>query len=52
MAKAKKKRADHYEKPLKIHGSFDDVIKVMVTNPDAPKPKPVKPPKKAVKKKK
>jgi hypothetical protein len=39
MAKAKKKRAKHYEKPLKIQGSFADVIKVSVTNPDKPKEK-------------
>jgi hypothetical protein len=45
MAKAKKQRAKHYDKPLKIHGTFDDIIKLSVTNPDAPKPKPVKPPK-------
>jgi hypothetical protein len=46
MAKAKKKRVDHYDKPLKIYGTFDEVIKVAMTNPDAPKPKPIKPPKK------
>jgi hypothetical protein len=47
MAKAKKKRQDKYDNNLAINGSFDDVIKVSVTpsNP-APKPKPVKPPKK------
>ncbi|MGB8193109.1 MAG: hypothetical protein WCF67_14370 [Chitinophagaceae bacterium] len=28
MAKAKKKRADKYEKKLKISGSFEDVIKL------------------------
>jgi hypothetical protein len=28
MAKAKKKRADKYEKKLKIGGSFEDVIKL------------------------
>jgi hypothetical protein len=44
MAKAKKKRADKYDSKLAINGSFEDVIKVMVTpgNP-APAPKPVKP---------
>ena len=31
MAKEKKKRADNYEPPLKIHGTFLDVIKVSVT---------------------
>jgi hypothetical protein len=30
MAKAKKKRADKYEKKLKISGSFEDVVKVSV----------------------
>lgn len=39
MAKAKKKRAEHYEKPLKIEGGFGDVIKVAMTNPDKPKEK-------------
>jgi hypothetical protein len=42
MAKAKKQRAKTYEKPLKIHGTFSDVIKVMVSNPDKPKEKAVK----------
>lgn len=36
MAKAKKERADKYEKPLKIKGSFGDVIKVAMSNPDKP----------------
>jgi hypothetical protein len=36
MAKAKKKRASKYEKPLKIHGSFDEVIKLSAT-PDEKK---------------
>ena len=31
MAKAKKKRADKYDSKLAINGSFEDVIKVMVT---------------------
>lgn len=46
MAKAKKKRADTYEKPVKIQGTFGDVIKVAMANPDKPKEKSVKPPKK------
>lgn len=32
MAKAKKQRADKYEKPLKIEGTFGDVIKVAMSN--------------------
>ena len=47
MAKAKKQRAENYEKPLKIEGAFGDVIKVAMTNPD----KPTQPVKKAAKKK-
>ena len=39
MAKSKKKRAEHYERPLKIEGGFGDVIKVAVTNPDKAKEK-------------
>jgi hypothetical protein len=39
MTKAMKKRADHYEKAVKIQGGFADVIKVAVTNPDKPKEK-------------
>jgi hypothetical protein len=31
MAKAKKKRASKYDEKLAINGSFEDVIKVMVT---------------------
>jgi hypothetical protein len=31
MAKAKKKRADKYDTKLAINGSFEEVIKVMVT---------------------
>ena len=31
MAKLKKKRADKYDSKLAINGSFEDVIKVMVT---------------------
>lgn len=46
MAKAKKKRADKYDSKLAINGSFEDVIKVMVSSNPAPKPKPVKPKKK------
>jgi len=38
MAKAKKKRADKYDSKLVINGSFEDVIKVMVT-PGKPEPK-------------
>jgi hypothetical protein len=34
MAKAKKKRAEHYDKPLKIEGSFNDVIKVAMQQPE------------------
>lgn len=41
MAKAKKKRADKYDTKLAINGSFEDVIKVMVT-PQKPEPKPAK----------
>jgi hypothetical protein len=37
-----KTRAKNYDPKLKIHGSFEDVIKVMVTNPDKPKEKAVK----------
>ncbi|HET9746707.1 MAG TPA: hypothetical protein VFP97_13420 [Chitinophagaceae bacterium] len=42
MAKAKKQRAKNYDPKLKIHGSFADVIKVSVNNPDKPKEKAVK----------
>lgn len=49
MAKAKKKRAEHYDPPLAIKGTFGDVIKVSMTNPDKPKAKPA--PKKQAKKK-
>jgi hypothetical protein len=41
MAKAKKpkkKRAAKYDSKLKIHGSFEDVIKVSVTPKDTKKP--------------
>jgi hypothetical protein len=41
-----KTRAKNYAKPLKIEGSFADVTKVSVANPDKPKEKAVKPPKK------
>ena len=34
------------EKPLIVKGSFDDLIKASVSGNPAPKPKPVKPPKK------
>ena len=39
-----RKQGDKYDEKLAINGSFEAVIKVMVTpsNP-APKPKPVKP---------
>jgi hypothetical protein len=47
MAKEKKKRADKYDTKLAINGSFEDVIKVMVTPTPAP-PKEIK----SVKKKK
>jgi hypothetical protein len=46
MSKANKKRAGKYDQKLSINGTFDDVIKVLVANNPAPKPKPVKPPKK------
>jgi hypothetical protein len=47
MVKAKKKRADKYDSKLAINGSFEDVIKVMITpGKPAPIPKPVKPKKK------
>ncbi len=37
MAKAKKKkRADHYDEKLSINGSFEDVIKVSVTQAPPP----------------
>jgi hypothetical protein len=39
MAKAKKQRAKTYDKPLKIRGTFADVIKVSVSNPEKPKEK-------------
>lgn len=40
MAKTEKKRADKYEKKVAIKGTFGDVIKMAVTNPDkATKPK-------------
>jgi hypothetical protein len=45
MAKAKKKRADKYDTKLAINGSFEDVIKVMVT-PTKQEPKKVDKPKK------
>jgi hypothetical protein len=45
MAKAKKKRAYKYDTKLAINGSFEDVIKVMVTPMPAPK-KEIKPVKK------
>jgi hypothetical protein len=34
--KAKKKRANNYEKPLKINGTFEQAIKELV---EKPKPK-------------
>lgn len=47
MAKAKKKRADKYDTKLAIEGTFEDVIRVMVTpGKPAPDPKPVRPKKK------
>ena len=34
--KTPKKRAKHYEKKLKIGGSFDDAIKALVSEPKKP----------------
>jgi hypothetical protein len=34
--KVKKKRASHYEKPLKIHSTFDEAIKALVSEPIRP----------------
>lgn len=45
MAKAKKKRVDKYDTKLSINGSFEDVIKVMVT-PSKPEPEKADKPKK------
>jgi hypothetical protein len=45
MDKAKKKRADKYDTKPSINGSFEDVIRVMVT-PSKPKPKKLDKPKK------
>lgn len=42
MAKAKKPRADKYEKKLKIQGTFGDVIKVAMAEPGKPKEKALK----------
>ena len=42
MAKAKKPRADQYEKKVNIKGTFGDVIKVAMTKPEKPKGKAVK----------
>jgi hypothetical protein len=36
MAKTKKPRAKRYDEKLAIKGSFADVIKVSVTNPEKP----------------
>ncbi len=44
--KAAKKRAHNYDEKLAINGTFEDVIKLSVAGNPAPKPKPVKPPKK------
>ena len=47
MPKAKKKRASKYDTKLAINASFEDVIKLSAEPyTPAPKPKPVKPPKK------
>jgi hypothetical protein len=46
MANAKEKRAEKYDDKLAIDGSFEDVIRVTMAGNPAPKPKPVKPPKK------
>ena len=34
MAKAKKKKASKYDEKFKIHGSFEDVIKLSVRDAD------------------
>jgi hypothetical protein len=44
-SKSKKKRADDYDNKLARNGSFEDVIKVMIT-PSQPEPKKVDKPKK------
>jgi hypothetical protein len=44
MAKAKKKLASKYDEKLAINGSFEDVIKVMVTPTPTPAPKKEKKP--------
>ncbi len=31
--KVKKKRAKHYEKPLKLYASFEDSVKALVAEP-------------------
>ena len=31
--KAKKKRANKYEKKVKIEGTFDDVLKILISSP-------------------
>ena len=46
MAQAKKKRADKYDTKLSTNGSLEDVVKVSMAGNPAPKPKPVRPPKK------
>ena len=33
MAKTKKNRADKYEKKVKIEGTFDEVLKVLISSP-------------------
>jgi hypothetical protein len=43
MAKAKKKLSNKYDNKLAITGSFEDIIKISA-EPYAPKPKPIKPP--------
>lgn len=42
MAKEKKERADHYEKPLVVKGEFIDVVNAMLGVRPKPDAKPVK----------
>lgn len=50
--KVPKKRSAKLNQPELIKGDFGEVIKVELNSPSTPKPKPVKPPKKVIKKKK
>lgn len=34
MAKAKKQRADHYDEKVSFAGTFEEIIKLSVTQPD------------------